>query len=166
MAALAQPIARLTASPWWQSRSGVERKAIVVAGIVIAAMLIWMLLVVPMQRDTDVLVRQLSAARTSLSEARRQSDDIATLARTTGAPTPGDARSDLDTTLAKMGAKPIAIDRIDNQRLRVTFDSIGFDTLMTLLANLQRDGHLRAVELTATGRVEPGQVRAEMTLAR
>lgn len=166
MATVAQPLVRLAASPWWQSRSGMERKVIVVAGIVIAAILMWMLLLVPMQRDTDVLVRQLGAARTSLAEARRQADDIATLARTTAAPTPGDARAGLDAALAKTGAKPIAIDSVDNQRLRVTFDAIGFDALVTLLANLQRDGHLRAVELTATGRVEPGQVRAEMTLAR
>ena len=166
MATLAQPLTRLATSPWWQSRSSMERKAIAIAGIAIAAVLVWMLLLLPMQRDTDVLVRQLAAARTSLAEARRQADDIATLARTTAAPTPGDARADLDAALARTGAKPIAIDRIDAQRLRVTFDTIGFDALVALLANLQRDGHLRAVELTATGRVEPGQVRAEMTLAR
>ena len=40
----------------------------------------------------------------------------------------------------------------------MTFDSIGFDTLAATLDALQREAHLRAIEVVATARVEPGLV--------
>jgi type II secretory pathway component PulM len=58
------------------------------------------------------------------------------------------------------------IERIDNERIRLTFDTIAFDALTAFLESLQRDARLRPVELVATARVEPGQVRADLTLAR
>jgi hypothetical protein len=42
---------------------------------------------------------------------------------------------------------------------------VSFDALASLLEGLQRDARLSAVELTAAARVEPGQVRAEMTFS-
>ena len=57
-----------------------------------------------------------------------------------------------------------AIDRIDNDRLRVSFDAVSFDALTELFDRLQRDARLRAVDATITARVEPGQVRAELIL--
>ncbi len=63
------------------------------------------------------------------------------------------------------GLKATAIDRGDDQRVRVTLDAVSFDALAALLEGLQRDARLSAVELTAAARVEPGQVRVEMTLS-
>ena len=54
---------------------------------------------------------------------------------------------------------------IANQRLRVTLDAVSFEALTRLLEALQRDARLNAVDLTAAARVEPGQVRAEMTFS-
>ena len=48
--------------------------------------------------------------------------------------------------------------------MRITFDSIAFDALTMLLEALQRDAKLRALDLSAAARVEPGLVRAEVTL--
>ena len=118
-----------------------------------------------MQRDSERMTRDLGAQRAALVDARRRAEDIATLSRSTAAPAPRDARADLDATLAHHGVKATAIERIDNDRLRVTFDAVSFDALAPLLETLQRDGKLRAVDLVATARVEPGQVRVELTLA-
>jgi type II secretory pathway component PulM len=46
------------------------------------------------------------------------------------------------------------------------FAAIGYDTLVGLIDALQRDARLRVVEATITARVDPGTVRAELTLAR
>jgi type II secretory pathway component PulM len=165
MATLARPSTLLMASPWWQARSRAERKALVAAMAGVAVLLVWLLLLRPMERDSELLGRQLASARATLVEATRQADDIATLARSTPLPASREARAELDAAMAKTGIKPIAVDRVDNQRWRVTLDAIGLDTLASVLTTLQRDAHLRAVELTATARVEPGYVRAEMTLA-
>ncbi len=51
-------------------------------------------------------------------------------------------------------------------RARIVFADVKFDALVATLEALQRDAHLRVVEGTLTARVEPGSVRAELTVAR
>jgi type II secretory pathway component PulM len=165
MATTLQASYRERFAQWWQLRSRGERMLLSFTGIVLCAAIAWFAAWQPMQRDTERLTRQLETQRTVLAEARRRAEDIATLSRNTTAPVPRDARADLDAVLARQGIKATGIERIDNDRLRIMFDAVGFDTLPPLLEALQRDAKLRAVDLTATARVEPGQVRVELTLA-
>ncbi len=152
---------------WWQLRSRSERMLLTVAAGIAALALIWLVLWQPLARDTERLGRQIENDRATLADARRRADEIAGLAR---APSVARAepRAALDAVLAQQNLKVAAttIERIDNERIRLTFDAIGFDALTAFLEALQRDARLRAVELVATARVEPGQVRAEVTLAR
>lgn len=151
---------------WWQLRTQTERIVITLLVLLVLGALLWILIWQPMQRDIARMTHVLSVDRAALVEARRKANDIATLARAPAtAPAQRDARSDLDTALARAGIKAGAIDRGEGERLRTTIDSVSFDALVALLDALQRDAHLRAVELTVTGRVESGQVRAELTLA-
>jgi type II secretory pathway component PulM len=150
---------------WWQLRSPAERFVWLVAASVVLVFAAWVLLWQPLTRDTERLERRLVEQRATLATARRQADEIATLARNTAAPAPRDARSDVESALARLGLKATAIERGDDQRLRVTLDAVSFDVLAALLEGLQRDARLSAVDLTAAARVEPGQVRAEMTLS-
>jgi len=165
MATTLKPAARERFSEWWQLRTAAERTVLVLGvGVVIAA-LAWLALWRPMVGDIERTAQQIVAQRATLAESRRQADDIANLARNATAPAPRDARADLDTMINRQSLKPTAIDRLENERLRVTFDAIGFDALVALLDGLQREARLRVVDLTSTARVEPGQVRAEFTLA-
>ena len=150
---------------WWQLRSPGERSFGLVAGGVVVVLAAWVLVWQPLTRDTDRLERRLVEQRATLDSARRQADEIAALARNTAAPTPRDARSDVESALARQGLKATAVERGDDQRLRVTLDSVSFDALVTLLEGLQRDARLSVVDLTAAARVEPGQVRVEMTFS-
>jgi len=165
MATTIQPSYRERFGQWWQLRSRAERMLLSFVGIVLCAAIAWLAVWQPMQRDTERLTRQLETQRTVLAEARRRAEDIAALTRNTAEPVPRDARADLDAALARQGIKATSIERIDNDRLRVMFDAVGFDALPPVLEALQRDARLRAVDLTATARVEPGQVRVELTLA-
>jgi len=150
---------------WWHLRTRTERTLLALAAAVLVAACGWFIFWQPMQRDAERMNRELGAQRAALAEANRRAEDIATLSRNASTPAPRDARADLDAVLARRGVKPTAIERIDNDRMRVTFDGIGFDALPPLLEALQREAKLRAVEVTVTGRVEPGQVRVELTLA-
>jgi general secretion pathway protein M len=153
---------------WWQLRSPGERTLLATGAALIALALAWLFVWQPLEVDTEQLMRQLAADRTTLAEARRQADAIAGLAKSPPAVVTGDARAALDAVLAQQGLKSAAsaIERTDNERIRLTFESIGFDALTAFLEALQRGAQLRAVELVATARVEPGQVRADLTLAR
>jgi len=150
---------------WWQLRSPAERSSWLAAAGVVLAATAWALIWQPLTRDTERLERRLSEQRATLATAHRQADEIASLARSAVEPLPRNTRSDVESALARQGLKAIAIDDGGDQRLRVTLDAVSFDALASLVASLQRDARLSAVELTAAARVEPGQVRAEMTLA-
>lgn len=150
---------------WWQLRSPAERSAWLVAGGIALALVAWVLIWQPLTRDTERLERRLIEQRATLATARRQADEITALARSAVEPSPRDARSDVESALMRQGLKATAIERGDDQRLRVTLDAVSFDALASLLEALQRDARLSAVDLTAAARVEPGQVRAEMTFS-
>ena len=150
---------------WWQLRSPSERTAWLVAGGIALALVAWVLIWQPLTRDTERLERRLAEQRATLATARRQADEIASLARSAIEPARRDARADVEAALARQGLKATAIERGDDQRLRVTLDAVSFDALATLLDTLQRDARLTAVDVTAAARVEPGQVRAEMTFS-
>ena len=129
---------------WWQLRSRSERMLLATALGVLALGLAWLVVWQPLARDMD------------------------RLARSTPSVAVVDPRAALDPVLAQQNLKAAVttIERIDDERIRLTFDTIGFDALTAFLDSLQRDARLRPVELVATARVEPGQVRADLTLAR
>jgi type II secretory pathway component PulM len=150
---------------WWQLRSPAERSLWLVAGGAVLVLAAWMLVWLPLTGDAERLERRLVEQRATLDTARRQADEIAALARNAAAPSARDARADVEAALARQGLKATAIERGDDQRLRVTLDSVSFDALASLLDSLQRDARLSVVDLTAAARVEPGQARAEMTFS-
>ncbi len=163
MATTLRPPARERWARWWQLRTPVERAAWTGAAALAGALVAWLVIVQPASHDSERLTRQLAAQRAALAQAHRQADEIAGLARNDAVPPPRDVRSVLDAELARLGIKA-AVDRVDNQRLRLTFDAVDFDALMSLLDALQRSARIRPVELSAIARVEPAQVRAELTI--
>jgi type II secretory pathway component PulM len=150
---------------WWQLRSPAERTAWLIVGGIALVLVAWLLIWQPLTSETQRLERRLMEQRAALATARRQADEIAALARSAIEPSPRDARADVESALARQGLKATAIDRGEDQRLRVTLDAVSFEALTRLLEALQRDARLNAVDLTAAARVEPGQVRAEMTFS-
>jgi general secretion pathway protein M len=168
MASLLPVNAREALARWWQLRSVPERRVLIAVGAAVALALAWLILWQPLERDSGRLARRLASDRAALADARQASDAIAGLARAAAAPVAADPRAALDGALAAQNLKTVAsaIERLDDDRVRVTLDRIGFNALAALLDVLQRDARLRAVEVVATARVEPGLVRADLTLTR
>src|SRR6185295_391585 len=103
----------------------------------------------------------------ALARARGMTKEIGELARAAPKSVPTDARADLDRALSQQNLRS-AVTSIDwrDGRAHVVLAAAGYDALIVALEALQRDTRLRAVEATITARVEPGTVRAELTLAR
>lgn len=163
MATTLRPPARERWGQWWQLRTPAERAAWTGAGALAAVLVAWLVIVQPVTQASERLARQVAAQRVALAQAHRQSDEIAGLARNDAIPPPRDVRSVLDGELARRGLKA-SVDRVDNQRIRLTFDAVDFGALMSLLDALHRSTRIRPLELSATARVEPAQVRAELTI--
>ena len=153
---------------WWSLRTPPERIFVALGGTVLALALLWLVAWDPMQRDIERLSRRLGEQRIALAEARRESDAIAGLARNAPAANPADPRAAIEAALARQNLKSAAgaVDRVDDQHWHVAFAGVAFDALTALLEGLQRDSSVRATEVSVTARVEPGQVRADMTLTR
>ena len=149
------------------TRSPAERRTVVLLFVIVVAALLWAMLWVPLARDTAALRLAQSANAAALGEARARAKETSELARTATAASTLDPRAELDRVLAQQNLRP-AVTSLDwrDGRAQVVFAAIRYDALVNLLELLQRDAKLRAVEVTITARVEPGLVRAELTLAR
>ena len=111
------------------------------------------------------VARAVDAA--ALARAREMTKEIGELSRASPKGASTDARADLDRALLQQNLRS-AVTSVDwrDGRAHMVLAAVGYDALIAALEALQRDTRLRAVEATITARVEPGTVRAELTLAR
>jgi type II secretory pathway component PulM len=151
----------------WDRASRRERALIVGAGIVVALAAGWTWIWQPMNADIARLQRDLPRAHGVLTTARAQADALVALQRTSVAAKISDPRAAVERALAERSLRP-AVTALDVQegRVRLTFAAVRFDALIAFLDASARIDGLRAVDAVLAARVEPGTVRAELTLAR
>ena len=151
----------------WDRASRRERAMIVGATVVVALAAGWVWVWQPMNADIARLQRDFPRARTVLATARAQADSLVALQRTSASAKGSDPRAAVERVLAERSLRP-AVTALDVQegRVRLTFAAVRFDALIALLDALARTDGLRAVDAVLAARVEPGTVRAELTLAR
>jgi type II secretory pathway component PulM len=154
---------------WLAGKSEGERRSVAAILVVAALALSWAAIWQPLVRDSATLRASRAAGAGALAVARHMSDEIVGLERTAASPPPAtnDLRAGLERVLAQQNLRG-AVTQLDWQdgRARLVLAAVGYDPLMFTLEALQRDLQLRAVEVSLTARVEPGTVRAEITLAR
>ncbi len=154
------PIAR-----WWSARPAPSRRRIRASVIVVALVIAVLGVAQPLIRSADATRSALARDAVALAGARARVAEIVSLSRS-AVPT-GEPKRDLDRVLAESGLRAM-VTQLDWQaaRARLTFESVPFDALVRLLEAVQRDARLRVVEGKLIARVDPGTVRAELTLAR
>ncbi len=152
---------------WLAAKSRGERHLLTGILVVVLGALAWALLWQPLVRDAEALRASQPGRAAVLAAARRMNDEIAGLARAPTAQTAPDARATLERILAQRNLRS-SVTQLDWQegRARLVFAAIGYDALIAALEALQREGQLRPIDATLTARVEPGMVRAELTLTR
>ena len=152
---------------WMATQSSVERRIAATLALLVAIVALWTVLWQPMTRDAAALRVARAADAAALARARGMTKEIGELARATAKAAPTDARADLDRALLQQNLRS-AVTSVDwrHGRAHIVLAAVGYDALIVALEALQRDARLRAVEATITARVEPGTVRAELTLGR
>lgn len=155
----------------WDRWSSRERRLAITAAAVVLLAAAWAGAWRPMQEDTLRARLELQRDRAALVVARAQAAEIVGLQRATqgqtGSQAAGDSRLAVERVLGERGLKA-SVTSLDvkDGRAQITFAGIGFDALVGMLDALAKSDGFRPVELTLTSRVEPGTVRAEITLAR
>jgi general secretion pathway protein M len=151
----------------WDRASTRERRGIVAAAIVVAAAVLWSLVYVPMRDDIARTRDALARERAALAVARAQVDESLALERGTARNPATEPRAAVERVLSERGLRaPATPIDVKDGRVHVVVDAAPFSTLMSALGTLARDDDLRVVEGTLIARVEPGSVRADLTLAR
>ncbi len=151
----------------WNRMSMRERRPAIAASAFVLLAIFWALVWQPVLDDAQRARRELLLARTALATARAQTDELAGLQRAAASPANADPRIAVERVIGERGMKSslTSLDAKDN-RIQLTFAAIGFDALVGTLDSLAKTDGLRAVEVRLTSRVDPGTVRAEITLAR
>jgi type II secretory pathway component PulM len=150
----------------WSALPTRDRRVLAIAVALALAVAVWALVWQPMTRDIAAMRTAIARDTIALAEGRQLSEEIVGLARMPAAPRSEEPRGALERILAGSGVRA-AVTQLDWQdgRARLVFAAVGFDRLVAVLEALHRDGRLRIVEAVVTARVEPGSVRAEITLA-
>ena len=151
----------------WDRLSLRERRLGIAATAVVLLAAAWWLVWQPIQDDTQRVRRELLLARAALATARAQTDELAGLQRAAANPAGADPRVAIERVLGERGLKA-ALTSVDvkDSRTYLTFAAIGFDALVGALDSLARADGLRVAEAALTSRIDPGTVRAEITLTR
>lgn len=149
---------------FWQARNPRERMLLSYGGVFLLLALLYGLAWRPISDGRKNLSQSLPQLRADASQMRLDATAITGLKANTGAAL-GDVRQSVESALqaANLRDKVSAVDRIDNQRVRVTLSGIAFDGLLALLENAQSQQRLR-VESLQIQAAESGRVKGSVTL--
>ena len=151
----------------WDRMSSRERRLAVAAVAVVLLAAAWGWLWQPMREDSQRVRRELVRDRATLATARAQAAEITGLQRGTQVNVGSDSRVAIERVLGERALQGTLTSlEVKDNRTTITFAAIGFDALVGLLDTLARSDGLRPAEVMLTSRIDPGTVRAEVTLSR
>jgi general secretion pathway protein M len=151
----------------WDRMSSRERSFAVAAVAAVLLAAAWSLVWQPMQDDILRMRRELPRDRALLAAARAQATEITGLQRGTQLQFSGDSRKAIERVFSERALSgALTALEVKDTRTTITFAAISFDALVGLLDALAKTEGLRPVDATLTSRIDPGTVRAEITLTR
>jgi type II secretory pathway component PulM len=160
-------VSETTAGRAWVRASRRERAFVAVGAAAIVVAAGWALLGSPLQNERERLARVLREGQATLALAESRASETAALSRQAPGVRTADPKAAATRVLDERGLRSgvTALD-VQDGRVRITFAGIPVASLVALVDALGRDERLFVNEMALTARVEPGQVRAELTLAR
>lgn len=150
----------------WDRASPRERRIAGIGALIVVLAAGWAWVWQPMNMDIERTRAELARAKAALANARALVDESAALARDTRSKEASDPRAAIARVLAERDLKISGRLDVQEGRVKVVLPEARFDRLLGALDALRRDEGLRVVEAVVAARVEPGTVRAELTLAR
>lgn len=151
---------------WWQGLAPRERQLLAVGGAVLLFFILYALLWAPMQRQLTRLRVTVPQDAAKLAQMRMQAQQIQQLkARVPANANRGSLLSVLEQSATTRGLRQ-QISRMepDGQTgARVFFEEVGFDTLISWIAELQSQG-IRVENVTVSRRPAAGIVNARLLL--
>lgn len=152
---------------FWAERAPRERSVLLIGGILLLAVIAYLVAVEPAWTGIARLEKSLPQQRANAAEleallaevkALKARPAVATMSAT-------DARSALEGSLAKAGLKATRIVPLSDGDIQLTFADVPVSKWAPWLAGIERELGARATAVTVTGReAAPGNVDVELAL--
>jgi type II secretory pathway component PulM len=150
----------------WDRASTRERRVVVIGVAALALIAGWGLVWQPLRADIERTREEVVRNRNALANARKLVDETASLARDAKAKSSADPVASIARVLAERDLRPSGRLELRDDRVKVVLTEARFDRIVAALEALRKEEGLRAVEAAIIARVEPGTVRAELTIAK
>lgn len=153
----------------WRGLQPRERLVLATGSVVLALMLVFVLVWLPLQRDISQLRLSIPKEQSQLALMRVQATLVKRL-RAAGSTrkTTGNLLATLEQSATSHGLRP-HISRMEPEGangVRLSLDGVNFNTLLGWLDELQRQGGMRVENATMEAQPEDGIVNARLLLRR
>ena len=142
-----------------------ERRLVVTAALVVVLAVLYVVAWTPLTRDIERARDNLARDRATLAAMQRLDASSAAPA-SVSPPAAVEPRAAVLAALDARGLRGAAQVDLREGRVSMVLGAVPLDALVGLADDLQRTAGLRVVEARLLARVEPGTVRAEITLGR
>jgi general secretion pathway protein M len=154
---------------WWQGLQPRERLSLLGGGLLIAALLAWQFVWLPLQSQLKQARTQVQTQQQLLAWMRQAVAQLKTTDPTARPPSDNSNRSLLSLVdqSARSAGLSQALKKIqpEGDEVRVWLDQLDFDKAMQWLGELQRQG-VKVSSLNAERAQAPGQVQMRLSLVR
>jgi general secretion pathway protein M len=155
---------------WWQAQSARDRRVLMVGGIVVAVLLLWALLWLPLSRTRSELVARVARQRDDLAwmrQAQGQAQAMHVQGAHSAAQRQGKsllALADVSARAANLGPALKRVEPTGADSVRVSFEIADFDALAEWMDGLARDYGVTVTDFSADKVDGMGLVNARVTL--
>jgi general secretion pathway protein M len=152
---------------FWAERAPRERTVLLIGGLLLVAVVAYLIAIEPAWTGIARLERSLPQQRANAAELEALLADVKTLKGRPAVATMSatEARSALESSLAKAGMKAARIVPLSDGDVQLTFSDVPISKWAPWLANIERELGARATAVTVTGRdAAPGNVDVELAL--
>jgi general secretion pathway protein M len=152
---------------FWAERAPRERSILLIGGLLMLAVIAYLIAIEPAWTGIARLEKSLPQQRANAAELEALLAEVKTLKARPAVATmsAADARSALESSLAKAGMKAARIVPLSDGDVQLTFADVPISKWAPWLANIERELGARATAVTVTGRdAAPGNVDVELAL--
>lgn len=155
---------------WFEQLGSRERWIVIAGGLLTLLVLYWALVLDPLSAARTNADRQLMKANSELGKIQQISTRVNEIRTTQGGRkrVSGSLLGIVDRSIRSAGMRD-EVKRLTpdgSNRVRLWFDSVRFDNLITLFADLQEQAGISVDQLSVSRLQDAGYVRASVTLLR
>ncbi len=153
---------------WWQQRQPRERRALLLAGVVVAATLFWYGLWQPLQQGREQAWSRLQSRQQAVAWMEQAAGQVAQLKKKRGTGFKDRGQQSLLTLLDQtarlqgLGEGIRRGERAGDQGVRLWLEGVQFDPLILWLERMEREYGIVVEEFSAESTGLPGQVNARL----